>query len=64
MQIPIEISAAAAELGISRQALHRYVKEERLPVYWIGSMRVIDPQIWAAWKARYLSGEFDGRIQR
>jgi predicted site-specific integrase-resolvase len=61
MEIPIEITAAAKQLGIARQSLHEYAKDGRLPVYWIGRMRVIDPKVWQNWKARYFRGEFDER---
>jgi predicted site-specific integrase-resolvase len=64
MEIPIELTAAAADLGIARQSLRRYVVDGRLPHHRIGRFIVIDPKIWADWKVRYFRGDFDQRGER
>lgn len=46
------IPEAAAELGLTRWAIWRYVKSEELPSEMLGRDRVIKVEDWEAFKAK------------
>jgi hypothetical protein len=64
INIPIEVRAAARQLGITRQTLHYHIVKRRLPVIRLGRFRIIEAQAWEQFKRDYATGKFDGRLSR
>jgi hypothetical protein len=60
-EIPIEVAAAAAQLGLTRQALHHYISTGKLEAVRIGRMWAIYPQPWERFKTDYYAGRLDDR---
>jgi hypothetical protein len=62
--IPIEVSAAARQLGITRQTLHYHIVKRHLSVIRLGRFRIIEAQALEQFKRDYATGKFDGRLAR
>ena len=58
MNPPIGITAAAKELGVSRQTIHYHVRVGNLPVFEVGDILAIRHDIWQDFKRSYQAGGF------
>ena len=59
--LPIELNAAAAKLGITRQTLMHYISVGKLTTQRIGRMHVITPDAWTRFQDDYHAGRLDDR---
>ena len=57
MTLPITLAVAADDLGVSVKTLYWHINVKKdLQAFKLGSLTVIDPEVWAKFKADYVKG--------
>jgi peptide deformylase len=56
-EYPLTLAVAAKEIGVSIQALYWHINIKKdLPASRLGNLTVINPEVWAKFKAGYEKG--------